>query len=267
MIPRPIPFHAAFGAVFYFVGCFGKGIFRTGCQLADRAKPIMLLRPHSDAYSEHGRIAVLDSDAHRRARVSLQCASRMAELQICSSLPELMTIWQNLGLILVHDENDHVAQAAHHGFESGHPVPVIAYAENPTTTQVVNAMKAGASDYLAFPFEGASIKRILDQALRGSFPTSISSSRSSAAKCTLDRLSNRERQVLEALSKGLTNLQIAEDLAISARTVETHRYNLRRKLGSIRTAQAIRLMVELSFEENDRMMPSLPGNGPTPAST
>jgi len=227
----------------------------------------MLLRPHSDAYSEHGRIAVLDSDARRRARVILQCASRLAEIQICCSLAELMTNWQDLRLILVHDENDHVAQAAHHGFESGFPIPVIAYSEDPTIGQVVNAMKAGASDYLAFPLEGASIKRILDQALRSSFPASSATSRSSAAKCSLERLSNRERQVLEALSKGLTNLQIAQDLAISARTVETHRYNLRRKLGSIRTAQAIRLLVELSFEENDRKMPPLPGNEPSAAAT
>jgi DNA-binding NarL/FixJ family response regulator len=50
------------------------------------------------------------------------------------------------------------------------------------------------------------------------------------AKQVAIEITNRERQVMECISKGLTNLRIAEELFISFRTVETHRANLMRKL-------------------------------------
>ena len=46
-----------------------------------------------------------------------------------------------------------------------------------------------------------------------------------------DRLSGREREVLFLLAEGLTNAEIGERLSLSARTVETHRASVMRKLG------------------------------------
>ncbi len=46
-----------------------------------------------------------------------------------------------------------------------------------------------------------------------------------------DVLSEREREVLFLAAEGLTNADIGARLAISGRTVETHRSNLMRKLG------------------------------------
>ncbi|WP_419911596.1 response regulator [Hoeflea sp.] len=44
-------------------------------------------------------------------------------------------------------------------------------------------------------------------------------------------LTDREKQVLAAVSKGMTNRQIAEQLHISVRTVESHRLSIREKTG------------------------------------
>ena len=44
-------------------------------------------------------------------------------------------------------------------------------------------------------------------------------------------LTEREKQVLAAVSKGMTNRQIAEQLHISVRTVESHRLSIREKTG------------------------------------
>ena len=44
-------------------------------------------------------------------------------------------------------------------------------------------------------------------------------------------LTHREKQVLAAVSRGLTNRQIAEQLQISVRTVESHRLSIREKTG------------------------------------
>jgi len=60
-----------------------------------------------------------------------------------------------------------------------------------------------------------------------------------------DRITPRELQVLQGIAEGMTNAAIAENLAISPKTVESHRASLMRKLDSRSTAallmQAIRL--------------------------
>jgi len=45
-----------------------------------------------------------------------------------------------------------------------------------------------------------------------------------------ERISIREREILQLIAEGNTNSQIARKLVISARTVETHRTNIMRKL-------------------------------------
>ena len=47
----------------------------------------------------------------------------------------------------------------------------------------------------------------------------------------LEMLTNREREVLQLLAEGRANREIAEDLSISVKTVETHRSNMMNKLG------------------------------------
>jgi DNA-binding CsgD family transcriptional regulator len=48
---------------------------------------------------------------------------------------------------------------------------------------------------------------------------------------SLGPLTEREHEVLVLIADGLSTLEIAARLYISKRTVETHRANLRRKLG------------------------------------
>jgi DNA-binding NarL/FixJ family response regulator len=46
-----------------------------------------------------------------------------------------------------------------------------------------------------------------------------------------ERISTREREILQLIAEGKTNSEIGKKLVISTRTVETHRNNLMRKLG------------------------------------
>jgi DNA-binding NarL/FixJ family response regulator len=57
-------------------------------------------------------------------------------------------------------------------------------------------------------------------------------------RTNLDLLTGREREVLTGIAKGLTNKEIANELGISHRTVETHRESLMKKLG-IRTVAGL----------------------------
>jgi DNA-binding NarL/FixJ family response regulator len=53
-----------------------------------------------------------------------------------------------------------------------------------------------------------------------------------------DRLTPRERLVLRRVAEGRTNREIATELSLSPKTVDTHRTNLMRKLG-VHDAQAL----------------------------
>ncbi len=57
-------------------------------------------------------------------------------------------------------------------------------------------------------------------------------------------LTRREKEVLELIAQGSTNLEIAERLFITANTVDTHRKNLLAKLGAKNTASLVRIAME-----------------------
>ena len=61
----------------------------------------------------------------------------------------------------------------------------------------------------------------------------------------LQGLTDREREVLVLIARGLTTKQIASSLDIGQRTVETHRANLMRKLG----VKSVALLTQVALRE------------------
>jgi two-component system, NarL family, nitrate/nitrite response regulator NarL len=59
----------------------------------------------------------------------------------------------------------------------------------------------------------------------------------------------RERQVLCRIARGKTSKQIAAELTISLRTVNTHRENLARKLGTSSVAGLTRFVIEHQLDD------------------
>ncbi|MEL6852018.1 MAG: LuxR C-terminal-related transcriptional regulator, partial [Bacteroidota bacterium] len=57
-------------------------------------------------------------------------------------------------------------------------------------------------------------------------------------------LTRREKQVLKMIVKGMTNKEIADQLEKSVRTIETHRFNLMKKL-------RVKNLAELSLKVKD----------------
>ena len=60
-------------------------------------------------------------------------------------------------------------------------------------------------------------------------------------------LTDREKQVLAAIAKGQPNKEVAKNLGISVRTVESHRLNLREKVGCKNAAQLYKVAQELGL--------------------
>ena len=68
----------------------------------------------------------------------------------------------------------------------------------------------------------------------------------------LERLTSREREVLQLVAEGYTNVDIAEMLAVAVKTVEKHRFNLMTKLEAHNLAELIRVAIKqrLVFPEH-----------------
>jgi len=59
----------------------------------------------------------------------------------------------------------------------------------------------------------------------------------------IDRLSNRELQVLSLIGRGQSSREAAEGLGLSVKTVETHRQSLKRKLNLATNAQLLQYAI------------------------
>ena len=60
----------------------------------------------------------------------------------------------------------------------------------------------------------------------------------------LNRLTGREREVLQLIAEARSSKEIADRLAVSISTVETHRKNIMEKLALRNTAEMVRFAVE-----------------------
>ena len=125
--------------------------------------------------------------------------------------------------------------------EKGVSLPVIIMTGHGDVTLAVQAMKAGAVDFIEKPFEKASLLRALDEGMERLRQGEVSRDRSRDAGIRLQALTPRERDVLDGLAQGLPNKTIAFDLGISPRTVEIHRANLMTKLGVRSLSEALRI--------------------------
>jgi DNA-binding NarL/FixJ family response regulator len=65
----------------------------------------------------------------------------------------------------------------------------------------------------------------------------------------VDRLSDRELEVLRLLGKGLGTRDIAKNLHLSVKTIETHRAHIKEKLGFKEAAEMIRFAIDWAVHE------------------
>jgi two-component system response regulator FixJ len=120
-------------------------------------------------------------------------------------------------------------------------VPVILITGHGDVPLAVEAMKIGAADFFEKPFDD----EVLLQAVRSACNQQGSKDKHQAERAEIDSrlatLSNREREVLQGLVRGLANKQIAFDLGISPRTVEIYRANLMTKMHASSLSDLVRM--------------------------
>jgi two-component system response regulator FixJ len=120
-------------------------------------------------------------------------------------------------------------------------LPVIIMTGHADVSLAVEAMKAGAVDFIEKPFDDEVILSAIRAALDLHDKTGYREAEIARTRSRLQSLSPREHQVLEGLLAGRPNKTIAYDLGLSARTVEVHRANLMTKMGAASLSELVRM--------------------------
>jgi DNA-binding NarL/FixJ family response regulator len=127
-------------------------------------------------------------------------------------------------------------------------VKIIALTVHRTEEYILATLQAGANGYVLKDATHSELIMAMEHVMAGERYLSPGASekviegylegkKASKSKTTWEALTSREREILKLIAEGYKNKEIAEDLCISTKTVETHRANLMKKLGLHNTAE------------------------------
>jgi two-component system response regulator FixJ len=109
----------------------------------------------------------------------------------------------------------------------------------------VEALKAGARDFLEKPFDDDRLLLVVKEALAASQQAAQASDAVEAIAARLATLTPREHEVLDRLVAGQPNKTIAYDLGTSPRTVEVQRARVMEKMAAHSLAELVRMVLAL----------------------
>lgn len=123
----------------------------------------------------------------------------------------------------------------------GYDLPLIMMSAQGEVRTAVQAMRAGAVDFLEKPFEP---RRLLDLVERGMAAARAGDERR-RVRARYDRLTPRQRAVLDGLVAGKPSKIIAADLGLSPRTVDVHRFRIMQTMEADSLPELFRMLVML----------------------
>lgn len=215
-------------------------------------------------------IRVLIADDHTLLRAGLRALlERNPDLSIVA---EAQDGREALALVEVHQPNIvlmDVAMSGLNGLEAAqamiHKFPytrVIILSMHRNEEYVLRALQIGASGYLLKDAAAGELHNAIHDVMNGKLYLSPVIAQSllayqahfgalPAGMNELDRLTPREREVLQLIAEGRTMNEIAGVLGISVKTVETHRYRLMDKLDIHHVTGLVRLALRMGLVQNE----------------
>lgn len=131
--------------------------------------------------------------------------------------------------------------------ELGIVVPIVIITGHGDVSLAVQAMKAGASDFIEKPFTDDTILTSLAEAIGKGRDSGRAAELNAELRGRLDSLTAREREVLDRLVTGDPNKVIAYRLEISPRTVEIHRARVMQKMQARSLPELVRMAMSLGI--------------------
>lgn len=192
-------------------------------------------------------VHIIDPEPSRLTRTARSIYESGYHAEIYSSLDDFTLHHISSGIVLLHAAvgEDAVQILTERLVRRGEWFPIIVADETAEIRHVVRAIKCGALDYLKLPLASPDTLREVVEKLQPEIERSrVTRERAARARALVERLSAREKEVLERLASGFSNKAIARDLDISPRTVEIHRMKMMGKLNARNASDVVRLRLE-----------------------
>jgi FixJ family two-component response regulator len=131
-------------------------------------------------------------------------------------------------------------------------LPIIFITAHGDIPMSVQAMKAGAVEFLTKPFRNQDLLDAVHEAIRRDRAAREQRTRIAGLRARYEQLTPREREVCALVIAGLLNKQIAVKLGTSERTVKAHRGQVMQKMGAASLADLIRMGERLGITDSKR---------------
>ena len=116
-------------------------------------------------------------------------------------------------------------------------IPVLALSMYDQSSDIIEMLEAGAKGYLTKAVEINELIQAIHTIVKGEYyfakdlPKDIKVWFDSEHDFVVKLLTRREKEILQLIAKGITTLQMAQQLKLSRFTIDTHRKNIHKKLG------------------------------------
>ena len=120
-------------------------------------------------------------------------------------------------------------------------IPIIFMTGHGDIPMSVRAMKAGAIDFLAKPFRDQDMLDAVAAALEADRKRREADQSVAAVRSAFETLTPREREIMQFVTSGLMNKQVAGKLGLSEITVKIHRANVMKKMACQSLAELVRM--------------------------
>jgi len=120
-------------------------------------------------------------------------------------------------------------------------IPIVFMTGHGDIPMTVRAMKAGAVEFLPKPFRDQDMLDAVQTGLELDRDRRRRAADISKLKLSFDSLTPREQEIMDLVTAGLMNKQIAGEIGVSEVTVKLHRGNVMRKMGARSLAELVRM--------------------------
>ncbi|MCB1868118.1 MAG: response regulator transcription factor [Gammaproteobacteria bacterium] len=130
-------------------------------------------------------------------------------------------------------------------------IPIIIITGHGDVPMAVRAMKSGAVDFIEKPFNDELLLESIRNALSMDIEQRAAQAERAEIATRLANLTPREHEVMEMVTAGKSNKEIAQTLGVSAKTVEAHRSRVMEKMQADSLADLVKMAVAANIEVDD----------------